>query len=1259
MKQNVSTLAPSQPEPSCEESRPLGVPADPLSNLIAAGDGKPLKDWRPATPEMASFPRLIAPIRYGLAVVIVAVATAARVWLLPIIGSGPTFITWYPAVMIAASIGGGGPGVLATLLSAIAADYFLLPPYGMGISKLGDVIALALFVACGLFISVLARRLHRARWTDAVNVGLRQANETLEQINEEMQAREEEIAVQNEELQRQSEELQQQSEELQQQSEELLSQNEELEVQSDALRASEHRVRAKLDSILAPEGDIGTLDLADVIDVQAVQSLVDDLYNLSGFPVGIIDLKGRVLIGAGWQDICTKYHRVNPDTCRHCIESDTQLSAGVPVGEFRVYKCKNNMWDIATPIVVGGQHVGNIFSGQFFFEGETPDLDLFRAQAKRYGFDEDEYLAALGRVPRFSRETVKAGMSSFAKLANMLSLLSYSNIKLARSLTERDSLTRSLRESEAGLRRLNRTFMALGKSNQALVRASDETSLLNEVCRIVVEDCGHAMVWIGYAEDDEAKSIRPVACAGFEEGYLETLKLTWADTDRGRGPTGTAIRTGQPSACRDMLADPQFLPWREEAIRRGYASSLVIPLMDGEKAFGALTIYSREPDAFTPHEVELLGTLCSNLAYGIKALRVRAAHADAERAVRQSEERFRSMFERHQAVMLLIDPHSGTIVDANAAAAEYYGYSREHLRAMRIEELNELTPEEIALGRQSILDGQRSHFVFPHRLAGGETRWGEVYSTPFETQGTSLLFSIIHDITDRKRMEEEIREGHDRLAFALEGGQAGAFEWDIRSGRIIWGRRSLEIFGCEKGDSLTYELWRGRVHPDDLSRVEDTIAKSLRERGDYLGEYRIRWPNGEVRWVRSAGRYSYDSEGAPISCIGVNFDITASKRAEEEMRLAKEEAEAANAAKDHFLAVLSHELRTPLAPVLMTASALEGDASVPEWVREDMGLIRRSVDLEVRLIDDLLDLNRISRGKLELRMETLDAHAKIMAAVDICRLDAREKGLVLETNLGATESHVSGDGGRLQQALWNLLKNAIKFTPKGGQVTIRSFNRAGMFCVEVVDTGIGISTEALASVFTAFEQGGKQVTRQFGGLGLGLAISKALVEMHGGRISGASEGPGKGATFTIELPTIAKRDVPRPKLGSRSGRGGRKLRVLLVEDNAATLMVLEKLLTRVGHDVCTAGNIRDGLKLALESELDLVISDLGLPDGSGLELMRELRPMKPDLPAIALSGYGMEQDIERSKEAGFTEHLTKPVELSTLEAAIARVKPSA
>jgi PAS domain S-box-containing protein len=284
-----------------------------------------------------------------------------------------------------------------------------------------------------------------------------------------------------------------------------------------ALQESERRVRLKLDSILSPEGDIGRLELADIIDSASLQSLMDEFYKLTGIPMAMIDLKGSVLVGVGWQDICTKFHRVHPESCRNCVESDTQLSAGVPSGECKLYKCKNNLWDVATPLTIGGRHVGNLFSGQFFFDDDAVDYEFFRAQARQYGFNEEEYLAALEKVPRLSREYVSAGVAFLMKLGQMLSLLSYSNIKLARSLAERDTLTASLKNSQLLLSRAQE-IAHLGSWELDLV--NNRLSWSDEVYRIFgVQPQGSAATY-----EDFLDAVHPEDRAAVRAAYSNSLR---------------------------------------------------------------------------------------------------------------------------------------------------------------------------------------------------------------------------------------------------------------------------------------------------------------------------------------------------------------------------------------------------------------------------------------------------------------------------------------------------------------------------------------------------------------------------------------------------------------------------------------------------------------------------------------------------------------------------------------------------------------
>ena len=367
-----------------------------------------------------------------------------------------------------------------------------------------------------------------------------------------------------------------------------------------------------------------------------------------------------------------------------------------------------------------------------------------------------------------------------------------------------------------------------------------------------------------------------------------------------------------------------------------------------------------------------------------------------------------------------------------------------------------------------------------------------------------------------------------------------------------------------------------------------------------------------------------------------------------------EEKARSNLAKDQFLAMLSHELRTPLTPVLATALELENEPDVRPDVRESLQMIRRNVELEARLIDDLLDLTRIDRGKVQLNFEIVDAHMLLQNALEICQPEIDRKHLKPSLNLGAKKVHMRADPARLQQIFWNLINNAVKFTPANGQITITTTNESGeKLCVEIADTGMGIEPEALPIIFDAFEQGGRT---QAGGLGLGLAISKTLVEAHKGTITAQSDGQNKGSKFALLFPTSEKVEAQiapalSPRLAERQ-----PLRILLVEDHEDTNRSLTSLLRRRGYQVKSALTFQSALELSAKEEFDVLISDLGLPDGSGIDLIQKL-VSKPPL-GIALTGFGMEQDIRRSREAGFHHHLVKPIDLNKLDSLIQEGAPS-
>lgn len=406
-------------------------------------------------------------------------------------------------------------------------------------------------------------------------------------------------------------------------------------------------------------------------------------------------------------------------------------------------------------------------------------------------------------------------------------------------------------------------------------------------------------------------------------------------------------------------------------------------------------------------------------------------------------------------------------------------------------------------------------------------------------------------------------------------------------------------------------------------------------------------------------RISWLSENGRQSCrVVVLRDIT-DRRQWELDRIERLEAVAATQAKDQFLGILSHELRTPLTPLLAVTHELTSDPETPDALRARLALVNRNLSLVSRLIDDLLDLTRIRNGKLALAPEVADAHELIRSALEMCEADLRAKGQNLRLELAAASHHVVFDPARLQQVVWNLVKNAVKFTPEGGWIKVGSrevppADPGGRprFLLEVSDSGIGIAPDALDRVFAAFEQGNEETTRRYGGLGLGLAISRSIVEAGGGRLRGTSEGVGRGASFTVELETVAEPASASPVSPVRA-TNGRRLRILLVEDHADTRRAMSRMLRSVGFDVSTAADIAEALEIASGADFDVMLCDIGLPDGSGLDLMRQIASVaRRPVVGVALSGYGSDEDVRRSHQAGFALHLTKPVDFRRLEASI-------
>jgi PAS domain S-box-containing protein len=497
---------------------------------------------------------------------------------------------------------------------------------------------------------------------------------------------------------------------------------------------------------------------------------------------------------------------------------------------------------------------------------------------------------------------------------------------------------------------------------------------------------------------------------------------------------------------------------------------------------------------------------------------------------------------------------------------------------------------------------------------------------------------------DREALQQQkgLRESEERLRVAQSAGHIGTFEWNIRTGASRWTPELERMHGLQPGGHPGHhEAWRRRVHPEELERMEQVIAESLVS-GDFEAEWRILRPDGSQRWLAGWASVFRDEAGEAERMIGACIDITDRKQAELLLR-------EADRSKDEFLATLAHELRNPLAPLrtsLEIVRRADGDAGV---VAEAHATMERQVAQMVRLIDDLLDVSRISRNKLELRREPLDLVALVRETAAASLPQFEQAGLELRVELPDEPLPMQADPVRLAQVLGNLLTNAGKYTESGGHVRL-SLRREGAEAVLTVeDDGLGIPPEMLPRVFEMFTQIGPPLDRTQGGLGIGLALVRRMVELHGGRVAARSEGLGRGCSFEVRLPAPAVA-LPKPAPPAAKPEATPSHRVLVVDDNVDAATSLALLLRLQGSETDTAYDGDEAVSVAAERRPDVVLLDIGLPRRNGYDVCRAIRaePWGRKITMIALTGWGQEQDRQRSAAAGFDHHLVKPVDPAAL-----------
>jgi len=539
----------------------------------------------------------------------------------------------------------------------------------------------------------------------------------------------------------------------------------------------------------------------------------------------------------------------------------------------------------------------------------------------------------------------------------------------------------------------------------------------------------------------------------------------------------------------------------------------------------------------------------------------------------------------------------------------------------------------------------------PVRMAGDTRNWIDFQVAPLrDTEGriTHLIPSAM-DIAVRRATEEKLRASDERTLLATEATAVGIWEWNVLTSTIRWDAQMFRLFGIAATPDgfVQYSDWRNAVLPEDLSESERILQEVVRHGGQSRREFRIRRrDDGAVRHIESVETVRANAQGETEWVVGTNLDVTERKTAEIQLRQLAANLSEADRRKDEFLATLAHELRNPLAPIRNGLQLIKFAGGQPATIERARAMMERQLTQMVRLIDDLMEVSRISLGKLKLRKERLSLASVVNSAVETTHPLLGEMGHQLTVTMPREPLLADADMARLTQVFANLLSNAAKYSDRGGHIRLHVERQASDVVVTVKDTGIGMAAEQLPEVFEMFTQLETSLDRAQGGLGIGLTLVKRVVELHGGSVQAHSEGPGLGSEFVVRLPLVSEGSEPdTSKVDDALATAKSLLRVLIVDDNQDGADSLSEMLKMMGHDTRTAYGGQEGVDMAGAYRPDVVLLDIGMPGLNGYEACRLIRaqPKGKDVMLIALTGWGQDEDRRRSHDAGFDHHMVKPV----------------
>ncbi len=821
-------------------------------------------------------------------------------------------------------------------------------------------------------------------------------------------------------------------------------------------------------------------------------------------------------------------------------------------------------------------------------------------------------------------------------------------------------LAASHQKAESVLKaRLHQQAVVVELGQQAL-RSTELSVLMQAAVSLVASTLGVEYCKIlEHLSDKDALLIR--AGIGWEPGVVGQT-IADGQTDSHAGYT---LGSQEPVIVEDLRTEARFnCPslFREY----GIVSSVSVIIQGQDQPFGVISVCTTRRRRFTQDDITFLQAIANVLAEAVVRLR-------AETVLRQSEEHFRLLVEGLPDYAIFLMGLDGRVASWNTGAERILGYSAAEIIGEYSSRF--FTPEDIERGEaEKELDTARTTGRAEddrwHVRKDGSRFWASGIVTPLQEGALRGFVKIMRDVTERKQIEERLRLQNRAMEETLNGiviADAKTADYPL----IYYNSAFKRLTGYTEDEILGHNC-RFLQGPDTDPQARAQIRLALREQRHcqvIIKNYR---KDGTPFWNELAIAPVRDERGELTHFIGVHTDVTARQQAEVEReqllqaeQAARAKAEAANRVKDEFLATLSHELRTPLNSMLGWVQLLRTRRLNPATSARALETIERNARSQAQLIEDLLDISRVIRGKFQLNLSPCELVPVIEAAIDTVRPAAQSKAITLELVFPSPIGAVMGDPDRLQQVVWNLLANAIKFTPKGGQVEVRLEEVGTWVQIQVIDTGKGISAEFLPYVFERFLQADSTTTRSYGGLGLGLGIVRYLVELHGGTVQADSPGEGQGATFTVSLP-LAGRDelkLETPLVRSQSqtvpflALDG--LRVLVVDDEADTLELLSTVFEQCGAKVTAVASVSEAIAALDQAQIDVLVSDIGMPGEDGYSLIQKVRALSPaqggKIPAVALTAYARAEDCRRAMAAGFQLHVAKPVNPDELVASVARL----